>query len=164
MGFKRSKLWLFPIRLVWRSLMPFPSGLVGLSGLLACLCMAASHAAFAHGATGLINPPPGRLAHRAPALPPPATPRLAPPPGMLTPPPPLLQAPSPFVTPLPYPPGYPAWHAPHQPPPFTHGDPSLRDRRLFEEELRLRQWHEHALRRHDGAGEHGRQHDHHRHR
>jgi hypothetical protein len=113
--------------------------------------------ALAHGTRELVNPPPG-VHHRAP----PAPQQLAPTPGMFNPPPPLLQAPSPFVTPaIPYT----GWQiAPIQPPPHTYGDPSLRDRRLFEDELRLRQWHEHALRRPHGAGEHRRWREDHHHR
>ncbi|MDO9215628.1 MAG: hypothetical protein Q7U14_00045 [Lacisediminimonas sp.] len=136
--------------------------ITGLVAFAACLYLWAPLNALAHGARGLVNPPPGAH-HRAPPAPPP---HLAPSPGMFNPPPPLLQAPSPspFVTPaFPYTsmqPFYPGWQpVPPPPPPFTHGDPSLRDRRLFEEELHLRQWHEHELRRLHGGGEHRRWHE-----
>ena len=108
----------------------------------------------AHGAIGLVNPPRHRAAppHPHRAAPPHlhrAPPNSSHPPhafGQGMPAAPRFQPQSPFMPPVPS-------HVPNTPygrstsPSIIYSEPSLRDRRLFEEELRLRQWHERRLRR-----------------
>ena len=131
--------------------------------LAVCFGLAAPGFAQAHGAIGLVNPPPGWHQRPPPAIHQRPLPHY---PGVTEPAVPRYQPQSPFMPPQP-PQGYPApgpygWHGNPQPPSIIYSEPSLRDRRLFEEELRLRQWHERELRRQHGTADRNRWHDHRR--
>ncbi|WP_151446093.1 hypothetical protein [Lacisediminimonas profundi] len=126
-----------------------------LPAIAICLCQSLPLAAWAHGVAPARTLPSGpHHGQGGPAqqryAPPPHM--FAPPPGMYSPPPPLYQTPPSFAMPANPPwamqPGTPGWQiSPMRPPMIIESEPSLRERRLFEEELRLRQWHERELRR-----------------
>lgn len=122
-----------------------------LPALAICLGQSFPLAAWAHGSAAVLTQPPGQ--HRGPGgQGGPPQQRFAPPPHMFAPPLPLYQAPPSFAMPATPPwswqPGTPGWQtSPMRPPMIIESEPSLRERRLFEEELRLRQWHERELRR-----------------